>query len=296
MIWGRWLDPNFKFSAREKRGRVLNFFCYAESEDALRERLVAKNLEVLTIEEYDFNEWRKRAERAKRKAIDAYNAGKRPIKFNESLWAELKWHLFELFHGKCAYCESKPQAVSTGDVEHYRPKAKVSEDPVGPGESGHPGYYWLAYEITNLLPSCESCNRNFGKMNQFPVRGKHARDEASLPDEVPLLLNPYNRDINPFEHLEFNEFGEVLPCGNSPYGENSVKCYYLDRSDLSEPRRAAIQEVRQDWSTFLARLVGSGPEAVRQILLGELTLGRRAYSATQLWELDRITKSGGIGI
>src|SRR5258708_1947390 len=175
MIWGTWIDPNFKFRATERRGRVLEHFCYATSAEELRKRLEAKNLTVETIEPYDFNEWRERAEKAKQRAVTAHKK-KRLVNFDPKIWTELKWHLFELFHGKCAYCESKPQAVSTGDVEHYRPKAKVKED------SRHPGYYWLAYDITNLLPSCESCNRNFGKMSQFPVHGAHARDPESLPD------------------------------------------------------------------------------------------------------------------
>ena len=40
------------------------------------------------------------------------------------------------YNHKCAYCER----VTKADVEHYRPKKKVSED------ADHPGYYWLCYE------------------------------------------------------------------------------------------------------------------------------------------------------
>ncbi|MEF9674035.1 hypothetical protein QNM99_25505 [Pseudomonas sp. PCH446] len=39
------------------------------------------------------------------------------------------------------------------DVEHYRPKGAVSED------ASHPGYWWVAMDWDNLLPSCIDCNR-----------------------------------------------------------------------------------------------------------------------------------------
>ena len=75
---------------------------------------------------------------------------------------EVRERLRDIYYNKCAYCEdidAKPE------VEHYRPKKKVSED------SSHPGYYWLCYEWTNLLPSCHYCNTESGKRNQFPKFG-----------------------------------------------------------------------------------------------------------------------------
>ena len=47
----------------------------------------------------------------------------------------MKRRLDLLFHGKCAYCETFYSASAPVDVEHYRPKGAVSEDP------SHPGYY-----------------------------------------------------------------------------------------------------------------------------------------------------------
>src|SRR5262249_341553 len=120
---------------------------------------------------------------------------KTAISFNQKIWKELKWHLFELFHDKCAYCENKPLAGYPGDVEHYRPKGKVDED------ESHPGYYWLAYDETNLLPSCSLCNQpRRAKLTHFPVKGAHSRDARKLAAEVPLLLNPYDKRVNPFDH------------------------------------------------------------------------------------------------
>ena len=40
-----------------------------------------------------------------------------------------------------------------GDVEHFRPKSAVLDDPL------HGGYWWLAYDFQNYLLSCSLCNR-----------------------------------------------------------------------------------------------------------------------------------------
>jgi hypothetical protein len=146
--------------------------------------------------------------------------------------------LEKLFHGKCAYCESVYVSTAPVDIEHYRPKAAVAEDEL------HPGYWWLASDWDNLLPSCIDCNRrrgqrtpavfskllkfdeqtrqfntskllNTGKADSFPIAGTRAAAEMmSFDGESALLLDPC-RDI-PSEHICFNvdadvPIGLVLP-------------------------------------------------------------------------------------
>jgi hypothetical protein len=282
MIPGKWFDPNFKFRASDAEGHSYEHFCYAKSIEELENRLKDRNLTVEWIQEYDFNEWKDRAKKATDKAVEAYKKGKRPINFRSDIWAELKWHLFDIFHSKCAYCESKTLPAAWGDVEHFRPKSKVDEDP------GHPGYYWLAYDETNLLPSCGPCNQARAKMTHFPVRNAHAHDPQGISAEEPLLLNPYDRKIDPFQHLEFDTMGQALAHGNSPYGESSRTFYHLNRPGLSESRRAALAHVAQDWDLLTIRL--SNFEAAYNSLRTTLTMGEREYSAAQLWELDRVRK------
>ncbi len=118
--------------------------------------------------------------------------------------------LNELFHGKCAYCESAYSATQPVDVEHYRPKgAIIIKDALTP-----PGYYWLAATWENLLPSCIDCNRErtqefqdrrtgkVGKANKFPVRGrkKHAAKPGHEKRE-----HTYRLLINPCEDLPHNQ-------------------------------------------------------------------------------------------
>lgn len=86
------------------------------------------------------------------------------------------------YHNKCAYCER----ICKADIEHYRPKKKVSN------EEDHDGYYWLCYEWSNLIPSCITCNRDGGKHNKFPILGTRV-------NEPPKLLNDNELDLDKFK-------------------------------------------------------------------------------------------------
>ncbi|MBO9452694.1 hypothetical protein J7426_20660 [Tropicibacter sp. R16_0] len=144
---------------------------------------------------------------------------------------EIKQLLQDMFHGKCAYCETFYSAAQPMDVEHYRPKGAVSED------DDHDGYWWLAMKWDNLLPSCIDCNRKrkqitpvgdvrqvaliqngtpefsqskvlaSGKKDSFPITETGERifdaptgakdnlialSSPGLLKEEPLLLNPCN--------------------------------------------------------------------------------------------------------
>lgn len=96
--------------------------------------------------------------------IEAYEADpeKKTKAFSFSAYKskDVKAALDVLFHGKCAYCESVYANVQPMDVEHFRPKGRVTRWVNGKREIVlRFGYYWLAAEWTNLLPSCIDCNR-----------------------------------------------------------------------------------------------------------------------------------------
>ena len=70
--------------------------------------------------------------------------------------------LEEMFARKCAYCESAYDIVQPVDIEHFRPKNAVE------GVDNHRGYWWLAMDWENLLPSCIDCNRR--RDQKLPMR------------------------------------------------------------------------------------------------------------------------------
>lgn len=170
------------------------------------------------------------------------------------------------FHKKCAYCESLYIVNSPVDVEHFRPKGAVVVD-----KEKKTGYYWLASEWTNLLPSCIRCNRKntylmankkketMGKQDFFPLADetKRATKPGDEKKEKPLLLNPF--DDEPAEHLEFTQDGVIRPALNgrgqeSLKGKTSIRIYALCRPELVEDRaqRARVILAHIDRVRFLA--------------------------------------------
>jgi uncharacterized protein (TIGR02646 family) len=174
---------------------------------------------------------------------------------------EIKEALHKLFHGKCAYCESRYAATQPMDVEHWRPKAEVHE---ANGTVLRHQYAFLAADWTNLLPSCIDCNRErshevvfpnsvrkklvLGKGNRFPVNGSRATDRPSLANEVALLLSPY-WDV-PEEHLEFLREGVVRPKKRSVKAEHSIEVYALNRSGLVNERYERVLLVEKSIHTI----------------------------------------------
>ncbi|MEV2189780.1 HNH endonuclease signature motif containing protein [Streptomyces phaeochromogenes] len=116
-----------------------------------------------------------------------------------SHWAEdaVRDLLLGLVGVKCWYCES---LIVRADitVDHYRPKSEVLDVP------GHPGYWWLAYDVSNYRIACKHCNSGGARYNgvregrakgsQFPlIGGTRARTSVDdLNSEQPLLLDPAN--------------------------------------------------------------------------------------------------------
>jgi uncharacterized protein (TIGR02646 family) len=128
--------------------------------------------------------------------------------FNSGIFngAGVKAQLLADQYHKCAYCEVK-MTGDYGAVEHYRPKTGWKENDAD--QLHRPGYYWLAYEWTNLLCSCDKCNSAARKGNLFPLRDPATRDIPckDISREVPLIINPTTED--PGQYLRFNEYMAV---------------------------------------------------------------------------------------
>ncbi len=142
--------------------------------------------------------------------------------------------LLEAQHGKCAFCECKVTHQQSGDVEHFRPKRGYKQKESDP--LGRPGYYWLAYEWTNLLVSCSKCNQQF-KKNLFPLQRPSRRARCHHDDlarEEPLLIDPSSD--NPDDHLTFDrEFYRPLP--SSKQGKCTIDTFGLNHPNRVEQRR-----------------------------------------------------------
>lgn len=190
--------------------------------------------------------------------------------------------LNELFSNKCAYCGSSYRATSPTDIEHFRPKGRVSDAP------NHKGYWWLASTWKNLLPSCILCNREqynelfditasnlnitrtkSGKVDHFPLAGPYraTNENDDIEREDPLLIDPTQRD--PALYITWKKINNsyvIVPLHQSgvtiPYAQKSIQIYGLNRRPLVESRTevaTAIEIAAQLLTSQLSRAIESDP-------------------------------------
>lgn len=262
--------------------------------------------------------WSATAIKATDKAIDEWerSEGTKLPELKDSIWGDLKhWLLENVFNGKCAYCETHiGMSRAPGHAEHFRPKGGIKNiDPKSSKlvkaktknrdgtEIIHPGYFWLAYNWKNLVPSCHSCNTGQGKNNQFPAKNQHillkkltAEQVKKLgtvhqtplaspkwdgfyyldPDnldeeEVRLLLHPYKD--SPRDHIFFGFKGieAVREIHGSPseMGKESIRVFELNNGDLRRARQDRQNAAKSYFLiSFMAAMDGgcSPADAIKQ--------------------------------
>lgn len=224
-----------------------------------------------------------------------------PGKFNFAVYRDkdVKEKLEQLFQGKCAYCESSYINTQPMDVEHYRPKGGY----VAEGELKKPGYWWLAAEWSNLLPSCIDCNRArwqkfagdeddiedpeeervSGKANLFPLFEEARRAppvEGQEINEKPLILDPC-RD-HPEDLLEFGVDGSVKPrdgllTDDHKRATESITVYGLDRKTLNGKRRERRLLIMNQYKAVNQLLMGLKEEPNKQQVRQTLATALRAF-------------------
>jgi uncharacterized protein (TIGR02646 family) len=163
---------------------------------------------------------------------------------------EVKASLVKSHSGKCAYCETRLLSVSHGDVEHFRPKSEYKD-----GIHKGLGYFWLAYDWSNLFLGCQICNETY-KGTYFAlmpaVEGLIAPSEHLEPgadvesgDEFSVLVDPGRE--NPRVYVEFDpvsaEMGAQNPSGNPVAASRTGKMILtlgLNRHDLVVARHRHI--------------------------------------------------------
>jgi len=169
------------------------------------------------------------------------------------------WYLY-----KCAYCER----IYKLDVEHYRPKAEVRDennDIVQVTNSvgvllKHPGYYWLCYEWSNLIPACITCNREGGKNSKFPTINHYEQAPVFNPpgildydsffvntnpllSEQPYLLHPeVDNPVGFFNFIIDPDYKGIRIEGNDAAGRGRITAD-ICKLNREEIRYDRVQEV-----------------------------------------------------
>jgi uncharacterized protein (TIGR02646 family) len=172
---------------------------------------------------------------------------------NSSVWGDLKPWLLSLSHGKCWFSEAK-DCFSHQDVEHYRPK-KGAKDADG---AIHDGYWWLAFDWSNLRICGNAGNRKKGTF--FPLRPGCTRIApfGDVRHEDPQLLDPVDQD-DPLL-LSFNLEGRAIPAAHitddweKERVKYSVERYNLDFAQLMDKRKTVWGECWNRIEEYLKEL------------------------------------------
>jgi hypothetical protein len=155
---------------------------------------------------------------------------------------------------KCWYSEAQLQE-GEGQVEHYRPKKRVSG-------AAHSGYWWRAFDWRNLRLAHPTVNlrrtefltkRKVGKGSYFPLRdpANRATNLAGEAHEQPLLLDP----IVPAD-TRLICFDETSGAPRPRYereqdswlherADKSIDYYHLDEGTWNKERADLMAEVRE---------------------------------------------------
>jgi hypothetical protein len=283
--------------------------------------------------------WKQRAETATQKVVEGFEVWLEQgtgtpfqFKFNNEIWKELKdWLLENVFYQKCAYCEREISGYY-GDAEHYRPKGAVKRktqagsfeqvhgEVLDPRQDrivtkSHPGYFWLAYDWRNLVPSCVYCNSGEGKNERFDaqhyfvmVKCDQAEVDALPPSqkprqskkwpgyyyltpagldarESPLLLNPLNAsgERDPRKHIRFGSRGTVAAVDESMLGRTSIETFQLQSEKLRIARQKAQEEFRSKYYDAMRKFDPSNPrQSEAWKVLEEYSRGRWPFSAAAI--------------
>ncbi len=132
----------------------------------------------------------------------------------------IKEALVKMFHGKCAYCESRIVHIDYGHIEHFRPKSWEQ-------------FRSLTFDWNNLFLACAKCNGPEYKASHFP------EEDAGGPP-----INPC--DDSPDEHLAFVfdlESRVATVSYKTERGRTSIELFGLNRQDLRTHRSKMIEKL-----------------------------------------------------
>jgi len=240
----------------------------------------------------EWKKWRKDCQKNTADLIKLVQSGNRP-KIRKSLYKRQKKVYFNTegaFFGKCAYCEGPIKTHD--DLDHFRPIRKVTDenDKVIKirDKRGrlieHPGYYWLAYDWKNLLPSCKECNSPstqkgtpIGKRNRFPVAGNHECNPNDRKKGKALLVHPvFDR---PKVHFSWDQSKKLI-FARTKKGEICIKIFgFYDREALIISWAEEYNNVIKDLSSALNPNLTSEQRRINtKNIKNDIEKGKRKYS------------------
>ena len=235
----------------------------------------------------EWSEWKTECQDETQNVINSFN-NNNTFQITELYKGQKKRYFDFPFFGKCAYCETNIEVSSPCYVEHFRPKKGVRNlQNVIVTKRGttdaHPGYYWLAYHLMNLLPTCYNCNtwhtdnsgNMVGKGNRFPVRTDYAENPGDEIHEQPLLINPLIDE--PSDFLEIDDMGIMYSKNNSDRGNTTIELFGLNL------REVLVGARKQEYDNIIRRVkliytMKAEDQAAELNELAQIAKGKNQYT------------------
>jgi hypothetical protein len=182
------------------------------------------------------------------------NGRKAFIADHEAECSAIRKGIWAIGYMKCWYSEASLQEPE-GQVEHYRPKRRLSG-------TGHDGYWWKAFDWTNLRLAHPTVNRRktdyltgkvVGKGSYFPLRdeSRRAHNHAEEVNEEPILLDPVI-PADTFLLCFAEESGAPRPRYSAEQNdwlhrraEASIEYYHLNEASWNANRADLMAEVKK---------------------------------------------------
>jgi len=182
------------------------------------------------------------------------------IKTNHQIWRDLGRELVSHFGNKCWYTDAANYGARL-DVEHFRPKAKTVEvtendfQEAGSDlllklpEAKREGYWWLAFDLENLLLCAQVMNRE-EKRNFFPLHKDSpvasGSNQTLWRTEIPVFLDP--RKLEDVCLVTYDDNGAMRPRSDLTEWDRlrvviTNECFGLSRfQPLTEGRQRTWQK------------------------------------------------------
>jgi hypothetical protein len=205
------------------------------------------------------------------------------IKAHAPVWRALKQELIDKYGSRCWFTDAE-ETVAQLDVEHFRPKAKALDE----DETEHEGYWWLAFDLSNLRLAGQIPNRE-NKKCFFPLRGafRATADNRHWQQEEPEFLDPIKGDDVALVAYENN--GAMRP---STEAVTPAQCRRVELTDrlLGLSSNPPLVEARQRvWSECWGKIARMEQIKEEERLFGESEATRRERNV--IWgDLWRIAK------
>jgi len=171
------------------------------------------------------------------------------IKDHAQVWRDLRNEFIEKFGSRCWFTDAE-ETVAQLDTEHFRPKSEALDE----DGTDHEGYWWLAFEISNLRLAGQVPNRQHKKCF-FPLLAGCFRANSQnrrWQEEIPVFLDPIR--LTDVELVGYNETGGMCPSLSAETDIDKQRVEITDRLlglSVHPPLVEARQRVWSDCRTLI---------------------------------------------